>query len=403
MFTRKALTSTIRNGSKWYNVDGYDQRFVSVTTHVSKKFKPFNGREVIADMKQRGTFNKKYKNMTVDEVLKQWSDNGQLAAAQGTAMHSLIEDRLSNRVSDPEVENTYSTELAMYDHFMQERCENWKCLGVEIPVYSESLLLAGTIDAVFLNTEGEHVLIDWKRSAKIDKQWGGSPCETLRRYKLQLSIYSDILYRHYDITIKQCVLAAFHPELDRYKTWAFDPRVDICGLSVVALDTYQDFIKEHNKYITGHEYTRGDTSLELLASRVDEDATLKDFVSIPELEIRLPLRQQIKLTAEVLKHHQLNEILASLYIDVNITDSHGQTALMDCATFGIVDAYDTLIKAGADINAANVYGMTALIMSVIMGHDQITQRLIADGACPKPTCKKGYTVYDYARSKGTEL
>ena len=60
---------------------------------------------------------------------------------------------------------------------------------------------------------------------------------------------------------------------------------------------------------------------------------------------------------------------------------------------------DALMK-GANINAQNAQGMTALIFAALMGHDAIVAQLIAAGANVNAQDEYGKTALDYAKERG---
>lgn len=72
--------------------------------------------------------------------------------------------------------------------------------------------------------------------------------------------------------------------------------------------------------------------------------------------------------------------LVDLDVSVNSADDDGDTALMQAADEGKLEAVRTLIAAGANVNARNKDGETALMMAADEGHTEIVKALIAAGA-----------------------
>jgi hypothetical protein len=66
--------------------------------------------------------------------------------------------------------------------------------------------------------------------------------------------------------------------------------------------------------------------------------------------------------------------------DVNAKDKNGFTALMSAATLGHADVVDTLIEAGADVNAKSDQHATALMNAVVGGDTETVKALIQAGA-----------------------
>ena len=75
------------------------------------------------------------------------------------------------------------------------------------------------------------------------------------------------------------------------------------------------------------------------------------------------------------------ELLSTKIKDPNIVNSHGDSLLLAAATLGNIEAVQRLIAMGADINQQNYNTRdTAILRSVYMGHDEITQLLVFEHA-----------------------
>src|SRR5688572_20295493 len=61
--------------------------------------------------------------------------------------------------------------------------------------------------------------------------------------------------------------------------------------------------------------------------------------------------------------------------DVDARDEHGQTALMIAAVAGHGAVVEWLIRQGADLNHTAKYGLSALILGVINGHMEVVRML----------------------------
>ncbi len=75
--------------------------------------------------------------------------------------------------------------------------------------------------------------------------------------------------------------------------------------------------------------------------------------------------------------------------DVNARDNRGNTALILASQSGSTDLFHLLVAEGADINAANMEGRTALTEAMSKGHGTIVAELITSGADPNATIKIG--------------
>jgi len=78
-------------------------------------------------------------------------------------------------------------------------------------------------------------------------------------------------------------------------------------------------------------------------------------------------------------------------IDVNVTDEHGQTALMLAADHGHVDTAKIILKHGALPNLQNKRGGTALMFASFNGHLEIVRELLKAGADVNVKAKNGVT------------
>ena len=85
--------------------------------------------------------------------------------------------------------------------------------------------LAGSIDMLFEDENGELIIYDWKRSKEIkeNNSWevGLYPLSHLPHanywhYSLQLNIYKAILEKHYGKKVKEMYLLWLHPKNDNY-------------------------------------------------------------------------------------------------------------------------------------------------------------------------------------------
>ena len=66
--------------------------------------------------------------------------------------------------------------------------------------------------------------------------------------------------------------------------------------------------------------------------------------------------------------------------DVNAQDEHGQTALMNAAHAGQVELVRLLIEGGSDLNVTAKYNLSALMLSLIARHIEVAKLLIEAGA-----------------------
>ena len=66
--------------------------------------------------------------------------------------------------------------------------------------------------------------------------------------------------------------------------------------------------------------------------------------------------------------------------DVDARDRHGQTALMLAAHRGHREIVELLVEAGADLDVAAKYNLTALMLAIVAGHAAVARVLVRAGA-----------------------
>lgn len=66
--------------------------------------------------------------------------------------------------------------------------------------------------------------------------------------------------------------------------------------------------------------------------------------------------------------------------DINARDDYGQTALMNAARRGQIELVRLLVERGAALNTTAKYNLTALMLAIINGHTEIAHILIQVGA-----------------------
>lgn len=203
---------------------------LSVTKLISNHFEAFDGPAVVERCfgKWKENVDSKYyalihSHASDDDakraILDSWEQNKNEACRLGTATHKAVELLLGGApletCGNPEVEHEINAFLAWH---AAKQEQGWSLEGTELVVgwmdAEDRLCLGGSIDAVFVNGEGEHVLVDWKRTkdsfgpdehapfAKL----GSGPASELRdtkfnKYAVQTTVYAQMLKRQFDIDV----------------------------------------------------------------------------------------------------------------------------------------------------------------------------------------------------------
>ena len=123
---------------------------------------------------------------------------GVRAANRGTAVHSIIERYLDNDVEYdkdvmPDVLSTFKDVQPILDEHISE------ILGLEAPLYSKHLKLAGRVDSVGV-FDNKLSIIDFKTSRKIKKK------EWIHNYFAQASAYAIMFEERTGIPVPQLVI-----------------------------------------------------------------------------------------------------------------------------------------------------------------------------------------------------
>lgn len=214
-----------RDGRHDYLVNGIKAP-MSTTGVVTKVFPKFKARRVINAYFDNWFWSGKKHSEIIEaaetaveakrKIAAEWAEAGDIGRTKGSILHKCIEDQLNDipmlfRVtpSGGQVANHfYAFEHWLRSGWAAER--KLRPFRVELPVAWKRLdsavpALAGMVDALFVDDDGDYYLIDWKRSKPFGRderayqsRSGYGPASTLPdtkfgRYALQLAIYRQML------------------------------------------------------------------------------------------------------------------------------------------------------------------------------------------------------------------
>jgi hypothetical protein len=226
-------------------------KYTSVTTWVHSHFPKFNADEVINGMMCGKNWNpdNKYWGQSPDQIKKDWNKNGADASRAGTKLHKHIENFMNmDELKEEEGTNAF-THAMLIQHNLRRDVHNlspelqarnaskeWNYFiafaeqnpdlvpyRTEWMVYDETLKFAGSIDMVYINSDGSLSIYDWKRCKEIVKTNGFNKSATTEcidylpdtnfwHYSLQLNTYKMILERNYGRKVRELKLVRLHPE-----------------------------------------------------------------------------------------------------------------------------------------------------------------------------------------------
>jgi len=199
---------------------------ISVTTLIHQFFSPFDPDVIIGRMMQSRRWPQSiYYGMTPEEIKAKWQQGNQL----GTLLHNTAEYFYNGSVTSPaQVDPQIRKEFVFFLQFVvdfQKRNPGWRPYRTEQFVFDEEYRVAGAIDMMFINEEGQIWIVDWKRSRQIrfnnPYQSGSAPLAHLEdcnfnTYCLQLNLYRWILQRNYGQRVVKMDLLILHPDNDNY-------------------------------------------------------------------------------------------------------------------------------------------------------------------------------------------
>ena len=160
-------------------------------------------------------------------IKNMWSDAGDLASTLGTRMHKEIELALTGSAYDASME-----EMQTFHHFVTEVLEvrRWRLYRAERTIYDEMVMVAGQMDAVFVDSSGAFHMIDWKRvrhpllprTGENFQRYGLGVCKDLvdnrfSHYAVQQNLYAAILRRRYAMLLSSMALVQIHPDITGYQ------------------------------------------------------------------------------------------------------------------------------------------------------------------------------------------
>jgi ATP-dependent exoDNAse (exonuclease V) beta subunit len=220
-----------------YTFDGV-QASRSVTSFLHQFSDAFNAREAIEAMQRGQDWAQKQKDylrddgqvMSVDEIANLWERNGACQRARGQLLHYHAELFLNNQC----IEEPHSPEFKQFMSIYNVLCSHgWKIFRTELAIFHIGLDIAGSVDLLCRDPDGNMIIVDWKRNKRIkfDNRFRPMmpPLEHVPDcnwyiYCLQLNLYAYIIETEYDFTVTRMLLGVVHPV--RYRAQILDvPRL----------------------------------------------------------------------------------------------------------------------------------------------------------------------------------
>jgi hypothetical protein len=140
-----------------------------------------------------------------------------------------------------------------------------------------------------------------------------------------------------------------------------------------------------------------------IRSKDDRALMVLDYANVNTTDnARLAVLTDALILASTFRYRTIMSKLIEAGADVNATNNKGQTALMMFCTKEDERIVTQLIEAGADINATDEFGETALMYVCRKGHGEIATQLIKAGADINAADMRGMTALMLTRWNGDE-
>ena len=180
---------------------------------------------------------------TPDTIKQSWLVNRTTAAHAGTYTHYLLECYLNRAV----VPVRGNPEFELFLQLLPQMV-SMSAFRTEWTIYADQERLAGSIDFVAQNREGDLVLVDWKRSKQLRTKYRAFgnrgmlqflshiPDAQGHHYRLQLNLYKYIIEHYYGYRVAEMWVVCLHPDNGHA---AFVDRVPLLQSEVASMMAHQ--------------------------------------------------------------------------------------------------------------------------------------------------------------------
>ena len=209
-----------KEGHKYW-INDVDKDLISATTFIKQFMGKFDSDSAIKNITNSFKYNNDpgyiYYKMIPEDIKQLWTDEGNQSSNNGTQLHEDIE-----LFYNGEPHNNSSIEFQHFLNFHEDHKNELTIYRTEFLIFSEIFKITGSIDALFVNSDGTYTICDWKRSKKIkfdsyNEEKINKPFEHLLncnfvQYSLQLNLYRVILEKFYKLKIRDMFLIVCHPD-----------------------------------------------------------------------------------------------------------------------------------------------------------------------------------------------
>lgn len=202
-----------KSHSYYYN----DEKLKSTTSFMKRFEKPFNKQFISKAVAKRD-------GKTQAEVLREWDYKRDMSIVKGKSFHNYMESLL-NRIH-PEYDEfelmTIDEQGKYYVDYIKS--QELSLLKTELVICDPSVMLGGTIDALFFDNEMNIHIRDWKTNNdftttskyKLTNEFSKYEASHLNKYSIQLLIYKILLERTTQLNVMIPKIVWFHEDNDSW-------------------------------------------------------------------------------------------------------------------------------------------------------------------------------------------
>ena len=191
-----------------YNIKNNIKIKLSVTNLIKNFIEPFDSENISSIVAKK-------RNITQEEVLKEWKNIKDEACDKGNKIHLFGESYPFNKNLKPQ--NKFENAIVK---FCNNIPSNINFFMTELKMYHKKYMFAGTTDIIFYNKDTDKFIIgDWKTNKDLFKNYKGKkmkkPFDNLldcpyNHYQLQLSFY-QILFEQLGLKVSSRKLIWLKP------------------------------------------------------------------------------------------------------------------------------------------------------------------------------------------------
>jgi hypothetical protein len=195
------------------------KEFIPVSNKIKSFYKEFDSIGISEKYAKKHGLNQ-------NDVLREWSEKGEKAAAYGTKIHTFAEKWVNDGKPYLDLSNEEDTVKKQVIRFWSDLPYHYSVLLTEQKMYTDKHNYAGTTDFILYDERDDSVILgDYKTNKDIFKNYGEmmkKPFQFLEdtpfnHYQIQLSLY-QILLEEIGIPVSGRVIVWFKPNED-YKLY----------------------------------------------------------------------------------------------------------------------------------------------------------------------------------------